>query len=256
EGLWAIPGLVDLHVHARTPGQEHKEDLESVSRAALEGGYTHILSMPNTEPPIDSPEVLEYVQSLAKDLPIYVFFAATLTKGRKGKEMVEMGILSRMGAKGFTDDGSWVEDDAVMLNLCAYASHFNCRIISHAEKSSLSTGFANYDLNTLKYGMKFRLPLAEELAVYRDCRMAEITGCQLHIAHISYHRSVEIVKKFKEMGVKVTCEVTPHHLIFSTENIDLYDPNFVCNPPIRDEENRKALLKALKEGIIDFIATD
>jgi dihydroorotase, multifunctional complex type len=256
EGIWAIPGLVDLHVHTRVPGQEYKEDLESVSRAALKGGYTHILSMPNTDPPIDSPEILEYALSLAKDLPIYVFFTATLTKGRKGREMVEMGMLHGMGAKGFTDDGSWVEDDSVMLNLCTYASYFGCKIISHAEKPSLSRGFANYDINTLKYGMRFRLPIAEELAVYRDCRIAELTGCHLHIAHISYSRSVEIVKKFKEMGVKVTCEVTPHHLIFSTDRIDLYNPNFICNPPIRDEENRKALVKALREGIIDFIATD
>jgi len=256
EGIWAIPGLVDLHVHTRIPGQEYKEDLESVSRAALKGGYTHILSMPNTDPPIDSPEILEYALSLAKDLPIYVFFTATLTKGRKGREMVEMGMLHGMGAKGFTDDGSWVEDDSVMLNLCTYASYFGCKIISHAEKPSLSRGFANYDINTLKYGMRFRLPIAEELAVYRDCRIAELTGCHLHIAHISYSRSVEIVKKFKEMGVKVTCEVTPHHLIFSTDRIDLYNPNFICNPPIRDEENRKALVKALREGIIDFIATD
>ncbi len=256
EGLWAIPGLVDLHVHARVPGQEHKEDLESLSKAAIKGGYTHVLSMPNTDPPIDSPEVLERVISLAKDLPIYVFFTATLTKGRKGKEMVEMGIMKKIGAKGFTDDGSWVEDDAVMLNVCTYASYFDCKVISHAEKSSLSTGFANYDINTLKYGFRFRLPLAEELAVYRDCRIAEITGCQLHIAHISYHRSVDIVKAFKDRGVRVTCEVTPHHLIFSTDRMDPYNPNLICNPPIRDEENRMALVKALKEGIIDFIATD
>jgi len=256
DGLWAIPGLVDLHVHTRVPGQEYKEDLKSASFAALKGGYTHILSMPNTDPPIDSPEVFEYVLSLAKDLPIYVFFTATLTKGRMGKEMVEMGILKRMGAKGFTDDGSWVDDDGVMLNLCTYASYFGCTVISHAEKPSLSTGFANYDINTLKYGMRFRLPLAEELAVYRDCRIAEITGCRLHIAHISYHRSVEIVREFKERGVKVTCEVTPHHLIFSTDKMEIYNPNLICNPPIRDEENRKALVRALKEGVIDFIATD
>ncbi|MEO0148866.1 MAG: amidohydrolase family protein [candidate division WOR-3 bacterium] len=129
EGLWAIPGLVDMHTHARVPGQEHKETLESLSKAALRGGYTHLLIMPNTEPPIDSPEVFEYVKSLTKGLPVNVFISATITKGRMGKELVEMGMLKEGGAKAFTDDGNWVEDDFVMLNACTYASNFDVMVI-------------------------------------------------------------------------------------------------------------------------------
>ncbi|MEO0175289.1 MAG: dihydroorotase [candidate division WOR-3 bacterium] len=256
EGLWAIPGLVDMHTHARVPGQEHKETLESLSKAALRGGYTHLLIMPNTEPPIDSPEVFEYVKMLTKGLPVNVFISATITKGRMGKELVEMGMLKEGGAKAFTDDGNWVEDDFVMLNACTYASNFDVMVISHSEKPQLSKGFANYDEKTLKYGMKFRLPISEELAVYRDCRLAEISGCHLHVAHISYYGSVEVIKMFKERGANITCEVTPHHLIFSTDNIEPYNPNFICNPPIRDEENRRKLVRALKEGFIDIVATD
>lgn len=256
KGLWAIPGLVDMHTHARVPGQEHKETFESVSKAALRGGYTHILIMPNTEPPMDSPEVLEYVKNLTKGLPINIFLSATITKGRKGKEIVEMGILKESGVKAFTDDGNWVEDDFVMLNACIYASNFSTTIISHAEKPHLSQGFANYDIKTLKYGMNFRFPISEEFAVYRDCRLAEISGCHLHIAHVSYYGSVEVIKMFKERGANITCEITPHHLVFSTDNIEIYNPNFICNPPIRDEENRKKLVKALKEGVIDVVATD
>ncbi len=256
EGLWLLPGLVDLHVHTRVPGYEHKEDLNTVSLAAIYGGFTHILAMPNTDPPVDSPEIITSLYSISKDLPVNVFFAAAITKGRKGYEITEMGLLKESGARAFTDDGSWVPSDSVMLNACIYASEFDLLIISHAEKPELAGGFANYDINNLKSGMKFRLSLAEELAVYRDCRFAEVSGCRMHIAHISSKEAVKVLSMFRDRGARISCEITPHHLIFSTDKVDIYNPNYICNPPIRDEENREFLVESLKNGTIDIIATD
>ncbi len=256
KGAYVLPALVDPHVHAREPGQEYKEDLHSVSQAAAVGGYAHIAVMPNTSPPVDRPEVLRGLKAKAETLPVRMHFVAAITKGREGKELVEMGLLKEEGAVAFSDDGSWVSNPAVMFNALLYASHLGLPVITHAEVPELSKGFAHYDPINLKYGMKFRMPLAEELAVYRDVRMAEITGAHIHIAHVSAKESLEVIGTFRERGVRVTVEVTPHHLLFSTEKIPFYDPVFRVNPPIRSEEDRRALVEALKAGFIDFVATD
>ncbi len=256
DGLWLLPGLVDLHVHSRVPGGEHKEDFKTLTEAALNGGYTHIVCMPNTDPPVDTPEMISYLYTITKNLPVNIFFTGTITKRREGNEIVEIGLMKKAGAVGFTDDGNWVKRADVMLNACIYARKFDAMLISHAEEPTLSKGYANYDKIMLKHGLKFRLPISEEIAVYRDCRLSELTNCHIHIAHVSSAGSVEIIKKFKEKGARVSAEITPHHLIFSTENIDPYDPIFRCNPPIRDEENRKKLVEALKDGVIDVVATD
>ncbi len=253
---YVLPALVDPHVHAREPGQEYKEDLTSVSQAAATGGYAHIAVMPNTDPPVDTPEVLRSLRSRADGLPVYVHFVGAITKGRKGQEIVEMGLMKDEGAVAFSDDGNWVSDPAVMFNALVYASHLKAPIITHAEVPELARGFAHYDPVNLKYGMRFRPALAEELAVYRDARMAEITGAHLHVAHVSAKETVSLIREFKGRGVKITAEVTPHHLVFSTDKVPFYDPTFRVNPPIRSEEDRLALLSALKEGVIDFVATD
>ncbi len=256
KGRYVLPALVDPHVHAREPGFEYKEDLASVSEAAAAGGYSHVAVMPNTSPPIDTPEMIRSLRARSEDLPVYVCFVGAITKGREGKELVEMGLMKEAGAVAFSDDGHWVKDPAVMFNALTYASHVGLPVITHAEVPELAKGFAHYDTTNLKYGMRFRTALAEELAVYRDVRMAEITGAHIHVAHVSARESLNLISQFKERGVKVTAEVTPHHLLFSTDRIPFYDPLYRVNPPIRSEEDRLALVEALKSGLIDFVATD
>ena len=255
-GRYVLPALVDPHVHAREPGFEYKEDLTSVSEAAAAGGYAHVAVMPNTSPPIDTPEMLRSLRARSETLPIHIHFVGAITKGRKGKEIVEMGLMKEAGAVAFSDDGDWVRDPSVMFNALIYASYVGLPVITHAEVPELARGFAHYDSTNLKYGMKFRMAFAEELAVYRDVRMAAITGAHIHVAHVSTRESLSLIAQFKEKGVRVTAEATPHHLVFSTERIPFYDPLYRVNPPIRSEEDRVALMEALKSGLIDFVATD
>ncbi len=256
KGRYVLPALVDPHVHAREPGFEYKEDLVSVSEAAVFGGYAHVAVMPNTSPPVDTPEMVRSLKARSEFLPLYVHFVGAITKGREGRELVEMGLMKEAGAVAFSDDGDWIRDPAVMFNALLYASYVGLPVITHAEVPELARGFAHYDTNNLKYGMRFRMALAEELAVYRDVRIAEITGAHIHVAHVSSRDSLHLISRFKERGVKVTAEVTPHHLIFSTDRLPFYDPLYRVNPPIRSEEDRLALIKALKSGVIDFVATD
>ncbi|NPB02846.1 MAG: dihydroorotase [Thermotogae bacterium] len=256
QGRFVLPGLVDPHAHAREPGQEHKETLDSLSEAAVRGGYTHVAVMPNTSPPIDTPELVRSILRRAEGLAVHIHVIGALTKGRKGGELVEVGLMKEAGVIALSDDGDWVTDASVMFNALTYAAYFNLPIITHAEVPELAGGFAHYDPITLKYGMKFRLSLAEELAVYRDGRLAQIAEAHLHVAHVSAAETLEIIRSLKNKGVKITAEVTPHHLLFSTERIPLHDPLFRVNPPIRSEKDRLALIDALKEGIIDFVATD
>ncbi len=255
-GLTIFPGFIDLHAHLREPGFEYKEDITSGSKAAVAGGYTTVLAMPNTNPPIDSPEAVEYILKrsdevgLARILPI-----GTITKGRAGEELADLRLMAEFGAVAFSDDGDWVANSSVMRRALEYVPDFP--IVSHAEDKTLSLkGVMNESPLSYKLGIKGIPSEAEEIAIARDVLLAKLTNGRLHIAHVSSRGSVEIVAQAKSKNLRVTAEVTPHHLLFTEEELKTYDPIFKVNPPLRTEVDRKALIEALKDGIIDCIATD
>ncbi len=253
-GYTVFPGFIDLHAHFREPGFEYKEDIGSGSRAAVAGGYTTVLVMPNTEPPVDSPEMVEYILKRAKEVGLAnIYPVGAITKGRAGSELADLKLMKEMGAVGFSDDGDWVSNSAVMRRALEYEGP----IITHAEDKTLSPGgIMNESRLSYELGIKGIPPQAEEIAVSRDILLAELTGGRLHIAHISSRGSLFFLEYAKKKNLRVTAEVTPHHLIFNEEVMRSYDPVFKVNPPLRTEEDREALISALKEGLIDVIATD
>ena len=253
-GYTVFPGFIDLHAHFREPGFEYKEDIGSGSRAAVAGGYTTVLVMPNTEPPVDSPEMVEYILKRAKEVGLAnIYPVGAITKGRAGSELADLKLMKEMGAVGFSDDGDWVSNSAVMRRALEYEGP----IITHAEDKTLSPGgIMNESRLSYELGIKGIPPQAEEIAVSRDILLAELTGGRLHIAHISSRGSLFFLEYAKKKNLRVTAEVTPHHLIFNEEVMRSYDPVFKVNPPLRTEEDREALISALKEGLIDAIATD
>jgi dihydroorotase len=258
DGLFIVPGLIDMHAHLREPGEEHKEDIGTGTSAAIHGGYVAVVSMPNTNPPCDNRSVVEYILRRSKEEDkAEVLPCGTITKGRKGLELAELSDMHEGGAVAFSDDGSWVQHSGVMRRALEYTKFFNGLIISHAEDRTLThMGLANESALTTKLGLRGMPVAAETIAIFRDIELARLTGGRLHIAHVSSKDSIELIKRAKEAGIKVTAEVTPHHLLFDENKLVDYDSNYKVNPPLRRAEDREALLDALKEGIIDVIATD
>ncbi len=252
------PGFTDLHVHLREPGREDEETIETGTLAAISGGFTKVCAMPNTEPPIDTAELVEYVIRRAKEAGnAEVFPVGAITKKREGTEIAELGLMVEKGAVGFSDDGDWVLDSGVMRRALEYSKMFEVRIISHAEDPYLAKeGVMNEGRVSTRLGLYGKPRISETYAIQRDIELAEYTQGKLHIAHLSTKKGVEIIKKAKERGVEVTCEVTPHHLIWTEEELEDFDTNYKVNPPLRTEEDRTALIEGLKEGVIDAIATD
>ncbi len=257
EGKYLFPGLIDAHAHFREPGEEYKEDIKSGSRAALHGGVTTVLAMPNTKPPLDSRAMIEFVLERAKEAGYAeVLPVGAITKRREGEELAEIGDMKEGNAVAFSDDGSWVRNSSVMRRALEYSIAFDTVIISHAEDSSLSHGVAHESVLSYEMGLEGYPAQQEEIAVFRDIKLAELTGGRLHIAHVSSSGSLKIIKDAKERGVNVTCEVTPNHLLLAQEEIDLFNPLYKVNPPVRSRNDRASLLNALKDGTIDIIATD
>lgn len=257
-GMTVTPGLVDIHVHFREPGYEYKEDIESGSMSAAAGGFTAVACMPNTNPPIDNSALIEYIKSKAsqvgktKILPI-----GCVTKGQEGKEITEMGDMAQTGAAAFSDDGKPVANSSLMRKAMVYASMFDKVIIDHCEDPSLfEGGQINEGRISTLLGLAGIPSAAEEIMVARDILLAKEMKTRVHIAHISTKGSVELVRRAKSAGVKVTCEVTPHHLTLTEEAVMGYDTNAKVNPPLRTQEDIDALLEGLKDGTIDAIATD
>jgi len=257
-GKLVIPGLVDMHVHLRDPGRADEETVESGLRAAAKGGFTSIACMPNTDPVIDSASVVEYIKRQAANAGIgNVFPIGSITHGLEGERLSEMGELVKAGAVAFSDDGKCVMNSQLMRNALEYTKIWDKTVISHAEDSFLAHGgqiHEGYYSTTL--GLKGIPSAAEEVIVARDIILAELTGGRLHIAHLSTAGSLELVRGAKERGVKVTCEVTPHHLILTDEKLQGYDTNFKVNPPLRSAGDVEALRRGLKDGVIDAIASD
>ena len=258
EGKTVVPGLIDMHVHLREPGQEAKEDFVSGTRAAAAGGFTTVATMPNTKPVIDNAAIVRNLQKRAEEVGIvHVKFIGALTKNQQGLELAEVGDMASVGAVAFSDDGHYVQNAKVMLNGFDYLRSFDKVIISHDEETSLvEEGSMNESHRSAMLGLKGRPTVAEDIAVMRDIMLAEYAGARFHVAHISSARAVEIVRQAKKRGVRVTAEATPHHLTMTDECVNLKDSATKVNPPLRGKIDVEAVLAGLKDGTIDAIATD
>lgn len=258
QGLVVAPGLVDMHVHLRDPGQTHKEDIVSGTAAAVRGGFTAVACMPNTAPPLDHPTVIEYVLSRsAKTGACRVHPIGTITKGRAGQELAPIAGLAAAGAVALSDDGDAVADAGLLGRAMRYARQFNLPLIEHCEDRALSDGGVMHDGGwSAILGLRGIPSSSEEVVVARDLLLAEATGARLHIAHVSSAGSVRLIREARRRGVRVTAEVTPHHLLLTEEAVRGFDTNAKMNPPLRAAADRSALLEGLADGTIDVIATD
>jgi len=257
-GLIVTPGLIDMHVHLREPGDEEEETIASGSAAAVAGGFTSVVCMPNTNPPIDNEATVDFIYRQAKLAgKANVFAAGAITKGREGKELAEMGQMVRGGAIAFTDDGSGVQNPAVMLRALQYVSMFDKVIMQHCQDNTLAgQGCMNSGYQATVLGLPGIPALAEELMLYRDIQLVKQTSARLHAQHISTAGSVEIIRQGKEQGINITAEVTPHHLLLTEQACREYDPNYKMNPPLRSEKDVAALRQAVADGTIDCLASD
>lgn len=254
---WVVPGLMDMHVHLREPGREDEETIANGGDTALRGGFTAVVCMPNTQPRIDNQEVVQFVLTQAKKTKCKVYPAGAITKAMEGKEITEMWDMVDAGVVAFTEDGNVSLPSGILRNGMDYAKMTGRPILSHCEDASLvKNGIINEGWISSKLGLTGWPRIAEEMAIQRDIMLAEYLGCRLHIQHISTAGGLEIVKQAKQRGDKITCEVTPHHLVLTDEVFERWDTNCKVNPPLRTREDVEALRKGLAEGWIDAIATD
>lgn len=253
-----MPAFIDMHTHLRDPGYEYKEDIESASLAALAGGFTTCLSMANTEPPADNKTVIRYIIEKSKNLNLIdILPYGSVTVGRKGKQLVEMGILLLEGAVAFSDDGSCIMNAEVSRRAMEYAKTFNSFIAIHAEDHNLSeNGQINEGKISTLTGLKGIPKEAEESMIFRDIVLADLTKSHLHICHLSTKRSVELVRWAKKQGINITAEATPHHIYFTEESLKGYDTNYKVKPPLKRKQDIDSLIDGLRDGTIDVIATD
>jgi dihydroorotase len=252
------PGLIDMHVHLREPGREEDETIATGTAAALAGGVTSVACMPNTEPAIDSQADAEFVCLQAKRAGnANVFPIGAITKGRKGEELAEIGGLVAGGAVAFTDDGSPVVSAEIMRRAMEYCRMFDRAVLSHSEDLDLTRGgVMNEGFESMRLGLRGMPAAAEEVMVYREIALAELTGARVHILHVSTAGSVELIRRGKERGVRVTGEATPHHFTLTDKCLRTFDSNFKMAPPLRTDEDVKAILAGLCDGTLDVIATD
>jgi dihydroorotase len=257
-GLVVCPGFIDLHCHLRQPGYEYKETIASGTRAAAKGGFTTICCMANTDPPVDNGAMISYVKHLAAiEGVVRVLPIGTITRGRKGEELADLTELAHAGAVGFSDDGSYVASARVMRRAMDYTRPLAFPIIEHCEEPALAEGgLMNEGVIATRLGLPGTSSAAEEVAIARDITLAELTGARLHLAHISTTGSVELIRQAKARGVKVTAEVTPHHLTMTQEKVMGYNTLAKVNPPLRTQRDIDALIEGLLDGTIDIITTD
>ena len=257
-GLVVAPGLIDMHVHFRDPGQTHKEDILTGSKAAAKGGFTTVCCMPNTNPVIDSADIVKYIiDKAAEDKYTNVLPVGAVTKGMKGEEITDIEELKAAGICAISEDGKSVMDEEVYAKAMAKAAELNVPVLAHCEEINLvKGGVMNADSNAEKLGLKGITNEVEDIIAQRDINLAEKLGTTLHLCHCSTRDSVEMLKVAKAKGVKVSGEVCPHHFTLTTDDIPSNDANFKMNPPLRKAEDRDALIKGLSEDILEVISTD
>jgi dihydroorotase len=258
DGLIMVPGLVDLHAHLREPGFEHKETVETGTRAAAAGGYTAICSMPNTDPVTDNLAVVAEIRNLADKAGLCeVFPAAAITKDIAGEWLTDIAELAESGVRLFTDDHNCVQSSRVMRLALEYAKQFDVVIAQHAQDAALSEGWQMHEgYYSAFLGLTGVPSEAESIVVARDLALARLTGGRLHVTHTSAAESVDLLAEGKRRGIRATADVTPHHLSLLDENLVSYDTNLKVNPPMRSSDDRDALRNGLAEGILDAVATD
>jgi dihydroorotase len=257
-GRWVVPGLIDLHVHLREPGEEYKETIDTGLRAAAAGGFAAVACMPNTIPPNDCRSVTEFVlRQAARVRGARAYPVAAITIGREGRHPTEFGDLLQAGAVGFSDDGACVADAGLFRRALEYARSFDALLIQHAQEPRLTVdALAHEGPRATRLGLRGWPAVAEEAIVARDLLLAGYVDARLHVQHVSSAGTVDLIRAAKAKGVRVTAEVTPHHLLLTDEAIENYDTNAKVNPPLRENADREALRAGLRDGTIDCIATD
>ena len=249
--------FIDLHAHFREPGREDKETLESGCLSALYGGYTTICLMPNTDPVIDTPELIKFIIDKTSDYPIDVHPIGAITKNQDGKELTEISLMVKEGAVAISDDGIPVEDSRIMRFALEYVKMLGIPVINHAEDVFLRDGAVmNESIESTKLGLTGSPHITESIMVSRDLMINEHVNGRLHVPHVSSMESVEMLRRYKKSYNTITAEVTPHHIYFNDSSLSKFNTNFKVAPPIREEEHRKALINGIKDGTIDCIATD
>jgi dihydroorotase len=258
QGKWLVPGLIDMHVHFREPGQEYKEDIASGSAAAAAGGFTAVCTMPNTAPVNDDPAVTEQIlERAAQAALVKVYPVAAISKGLKGGQLTEFGALKAAGAVAVSDDGMPVMNGQLMRRALEYAAGFGLRVISHCEDIDLADGGAmNEGALATRMGVPAIPNASESVMVMRDIALAALTGTSVHIAHVSAGESVKAIRRAKQDGIAVTAETAPHYFTLTEAAVDGYNTNAKMNPPLRSEQDRQAVRQGVADGMLDAIATD
>jgi len=257
-GLVACPGLVDIHVHFREPGQTHKETIGTGSRAAAAGGFTTVVCMPNTSPVADNVGTIQLMKDvITRDAVIRVYPTGCITVGMKGETLAPIGSLKRAGVVAITDDGDCVQSNDLMRRAVEYAKMFDLPVMDHCQDHSMTQGAVmNEGVMSTRLGLRGWPNAAEDLIVARNVILSEYTGAHIHLQHISSKFSVDVIRRAKQRGARISAEATPHHIALTDDALATYDPNFKMNPPLRIEADRQALIDGLRDGTLDIIATD
>ena len=256
-GLVVCPGLVDIHVHFREPGQTHKETILTGSHAAAAGGFTTVVCMPNTAPPADNAGTVELINNAARKAAVHVYPTGCITVGMKGEQLAPHGSLKKAGVVAITDDGLCVSSNEIMRRAVEYAKMFDLPVLDHCQDDSLTDkAVMNEGVVSTRLGLKGWPHAAEDIIVARNIILSTYTGAHIHIQHVTSALSVELVRRAKKDGVKITAEATPHHIALTEEALGTYDTNFKMNPPLRTEADRKAIIAGLRDGTLDCIGTD
>lgn len=258
DGAVVCPGLVDIHVHLREPGQTHKEDIDSGTRAAAAGGFTTVVCMPNTSPPADNRGTIQQIlDSIERKAHVRVYPTGNITVKMEGKALANTGSLKNAGVVAITDDGKCVQSNEIMRRAVEYAKMFDLCVMDHCQDESMTEGSVmNEGFWSLKLGLKGWPNAAEDIIVARNIILSAYTGGHIHMQHISSAYSVDIIRRAKQRGINVTAEAMPHHMHLTDACLESYDTNCKMNPPLRTEEDRQALIQGLMDGAIDCIATD
>ena len=257
QGKWVVPGLIDMHVHLREPGEEYKETIASGTLAAATGGFTAVACMPNTRPVNDTAAVTRFILEQAAHASARVYPVGAISKGSDGTGLAEYGELKAAGVVALSDDGQPVVDSQLMRRAMEYAASHGLLVISHSEEISLSrNGVMNEGLVSTRLGLRGIPVAAESIMVYRELALAELTGHHVHIAHVSTAAATNLIRQAKKRGVRVTAETTPHYFTLTEEAVEGYNTNAKMNPPLRTEEDRQAIRIGLQDGTFDAIATD